>query len=94
MKLDIKKKGGRRSQFDQEEEIILKEEDEYGMKSVLKPDDQLQLTEQVQNSSKFTLKIGVKRGNHQSFDSYKPTCTAKYRSFQLQGMSVQTNTSS
>ncbi|THD22901.1 Dynein intermediate chain 1 axonemal [Fasciola hepatica] len=46
MKLDIKKKGGRRSQFDQEEEIILKEEDEYGMKSVLKPDDQLQLTEQ------------------------------------------------
>ncbi|KAA0189151.1 Dynein intermediate chain [Fasciolopsis buskii] len=46
MKLDLKKKAGRRSQAEQDEEFVVKDEDEFGMKSVLKPDDQLQLTEQ------------------------------------------------
>ncbi|KER33956.1 hypothetical protein T265_12527 [Opisthorchis viverrini] len=46
MKLDLKKK--RKSQADGEDaEVVFREElDEFGLRSVIKPDDQLQLTEQ------------------------------------------------
>ncbi|KAF8566031.1 hypothetical protein P879_08949, partial [Paragonimus westermani] len=49
MKLDVRKKGPRRSQFEIDDaELGLKDEmDEFGLKAILKPDDQLQLTEQV-----------------------------------------------